>query len=478
MGRPPSKKTPSSQVLGLHPIGVNGAAYGSQGDQLLSMISGLPMLYDLRRMFLTDDTVGAMTWVISTTLQKIPWKHAAQIDGKDADTDATAMFYADWADGLMLDMNESWASHVEQCCELLWSGFLPFEIVTKQRDGRNSRFSDGLYGIRKMPLLDPLTVSGWSWDQEGDLTHMLQMGARAPLPVWKIALYQTFATEASPNGRSMLNGAWRPWRMKNRIQDSEAVGIDRDLCGLPVFKVPEELLIQAQEVDGAGAFTADALLAQQRLNGATQAVRDMRFNRSGGLIFPSDSHADEVDGDKTPKYDFKLVTTAGQRSIDTRTVIRDYDRAIARVAMMQFLHLGDRSTGSYGLSDDQSSMAMQSLTAFAGIIANEWSRKVLTLLWDINGFDRRYMPAMKAAEVSKESLLSIGTFLRGVGAISEVWSGDETARRGIARIAGFPVDRENQTKLAKATFQNLEAKSTQLMLPGIGGSGGQNANDH
>lgn len=472
MGRSPSKRKTSEAVYGANYYAFGGTFGYQPRGEYLEFSLGMPMARDLRRMFLMDDTVGAMTWVMSTTLQQTRWKHVPQVDGEDALNDEKAVEMARFADTLLLDMGESWASHVEQCCEMLWSGYLPFEIVTKQRDGKNSRFKDYYYGIRKLPLLDPLSVNGWVYDNEGDVTHIMQSGANRPIPIWKVNLYATFATEANPAGRSMLQGAWRSWHLKTKVQDSEAIGIDRDLCGLPVFKVPESLLEQADEIGDDGKPTIDAQKAQARIQRAIKAVSDMRFNRSGGLLMPSDTFSEETDGDRTPMYDFKLVSTAGQRSIDTRTVIRDYDRSISRIAMMQFLHLGDRSTGSYGLSDDQSSMAMRSLTAFANIISNEWNRKVLSLLWDVNVFDNRYRPAMRPNEISKEGLTAMGTWLRGVGAVAELWKGDEDARDSIAKVAGFRLDKAAQKKAAKATFE-----AQQPRLPGLPAPGGNDGSD-
>jgi hypothetical protein len=221
------------------------------------------------------------------------------------------------------------------------------------------------------------------------------------------------------------------------------------------------VLEASREQNTDGTPTRDALVAQGKLQSAIKAVRDLRFNQSGGLILPSDTFFEDTSeaggpGDRTPKWDFKLITTAGQRSIDTRTAARDYDRAIARIMMMQFLHLGDRSGGSYALSDDQSSLAVGSLMALAMKVAAEWNAKVIKLVWTVNSKDPKYMPRMRASDISKDGLQAIGQLLQGIGRATGLWEGDADMRMQLAELAGLTADRTSQASLADAALKLAE----------------------
>lgn len=434
---------------------------------LIPLISGISLMYDLKRMFLTDDTVGAMVWMIISTLRQVEYRHVPQVDGLDAPDDEEAKKWADFADSLLTDMKENFSIHASEIVNILWAGFVPFEIILKQRDGKRSRYDDGYYGVDRVPLRDPLTVANWRWDEATqEVVAMIQIGAKDELPIWKLLVYAIGASDANPQGIPLLTPAWRSWRLKIRVQDSEAIGIERDLCGLPMFRYPEELLEQANAKEN-GEFTEDALAAQQKIAAAISAVKDMRFNRSGGLVLPSDTFSDDTPTDKTPKYDFKLVTTAGQRTIDTRTVARDYDKSIARTLLMQFLHLGDRSTGSYALSDDQSSMGMRSLQALANIPAEEWTAKVLPLVWDLNNFPVRYRPRLGAGKVSKENMTALGAYLRGLGAILDLVKDDEDARNELLEAGGIRPNRKRQKAAAERAVKAAELEAEQPKLPGL-----------
>lgn len=445
-----------------------------QQMEMFPALTGHALLRELNKMVHGDETAGSMMWCIRTVLTGLPWKHKAQVNGKDNDTDPTAIQMSDFADTLLDDMEISWREHVEEAITMVWAGFAPCEIITKQRDGIDSLQSDEYYGVKHIPLRDQFSIYGLNY-LNGDRSKPISMrqlsntAGNANIPLWKLANYRMDAHLDSPWGTPLFQTALRPWQFKRRAQESEAVGIERDLCGIPVFRIPLEDMEKASEKGSDGQPTPEAKIAIQRIANAQIAVRDMRFNRTAGLILPSNSYFDEVEGDRTPMYDFKLVTSGGQRSIDVRTAIRDYDRAIARVLMMQFLHLGDRSSGSYALSDDQSTMAIRALLAIAQKIADTWRKAVLTLIWQINGFDKKYMPRLDPGEVSKEGLTAIGTFLRGVGSVEDLWATDTRARASILGVAGISNDREAQSENAdsKVAVADLAANPppTQTVAP-------------
>lgn len=455
MARPKKIAQEASRTDGYSPDwGVTGA----HRLGLYTTVSGMPLpqgrllLEDMNAMQLTDETVGAMLWCIASVMGLVKWKHEPRVDGVKATEDPEAIRLAAFADTLLGDMKVSYADHVEEALTMLWAGFAPCEVVTKQCDGSNSAFSDRLYRIHHLPLRDPLSVMGWEYDkvrQEITGMHQQTYSGGATIPAWKLMNYRTSTHLDSPYGRPLLVNAWKVWKLKNKVQESEAVGIERDLCGLPVFKMPIEDMEKAGEVNPTtGEPTPEAMVARKRIQMMIKAVKDMRFGHGDGLIYPSDTYAEDNEGDRTAKYAFDLVTTAGQRSIDARTVARDHDRAIARVAGMQFLHLGDRSSGSYGLSDDQSSLAIRSFMTLAVKIATEWNRKPLPLVWTINAFDRRYMPALVPSEINKEGLTAIGTFLRGIGAAVGLWNGDIKVRESLLTLLGMEFDPVAQRKLA------------------------------
>lgn len=479
MARPSNKQALASRETGSNKLQIYGGvhSYGINGRlSFIPSLEGMPLLAEMERMWFLDETVGAMAFCIQTTLGQAVWDHVPCIDGREIreKENEDADWAADFCDQLTGDMEHSFEDHIEEAISMIPFGFAPCEIVTRQRNGRDSRYKDGFWGLKKLPLRDQLSI--WRWIYDGDTpVAFSQMGAPGSgiTPLWKTLHYRASTYLNNPNGRPYLLNVHRAFALKVKMQDSEAIGIERDLCGLPTFRVPEEVIDEANEVDQNGAPTDRALLAQKKLQNAIKAVSDMRFNKSGGLIMPSDTFSEDVEGDRTAKWDFKLITTAGQRSIDVRTAIRDYDRAIARVLMQQFLHLGDRSTGSFALSSDQSDIGVRALQTFANRICAEWNRKVVPLIWSINGFDPRYMPKLKASQLNKDGIAQLGKFLADAARGAELWDTDPVTRAALLQVSNLPFNPANNIEAAESARkrrQNAAAAPQQQQLPFGGGN--------
>lgn len=481
--RPTAIQSAGQKEIGRSP---NYGIYGWGGDEILfPMLSGRELLVQMEIMAESDDTVGSAMFSMWSSISQVPFKHVAQIDGSDNDKDPKAREAAAFADTLLIDMKESFSDHLDNALRMIVMGTAPCEIVTKQRiGGTTSRFNDKYWGIKSLPPRSALSISQWVYSDDGkELIGMQQMampGSDPFIPIEKLLHYRTTASMENPWGRPLFKNAYKAWRYKNKMQEIEALGAERELVGLPVFEMPDEVIEEAGEVDANGAPTPAAIKAQSKIQAAISAVRDTRLNKSGGLILPSDTYADEGNGDRTRKYNFRLVTTGGQRSIDIRQPIRDYDRAIARVVMQQFLQLGDRSTGSYGLSEDQSGMGVKALMALMGKICDEW-RTALVYVWRSNGFDMRFLPRLGYSQLTKEGLQQLGAFLSGLGRTAGLWETDVEARMGISKLLNLPFNRDAQEAAAntakKAAKMKAEPQQPQLPFGGQAGDGNQGNDD-
>ena len=466
MARPTNEQAAALRRIGANPnfsVSGGGTGFGLYSS-FLPDLHGVELIRDMYVMADTDETVGALLYCINTTMRQVQWDYVPQIDGVDAPDDPEAQKWAALATTMLKDMDRPFDDHIEDMLSMLWAGFAPIEMVFKRRDGVNSRFSDGYYGIGALNLLDQTTV----WDikyEDGKPIALKQMAVpgrlgNGEIPLFKTLLYRTSTQYNNPRGRPLLKNAWRVWRLKRKVQDSEAIGIERELCGLPIFEMPEEVILQQFETDDQGNLTDDAKQAQAMVQSAKAATQDMRLNKSGGLVIPSDTWGDEYTGGQSAKkYNFRIQTTGGQRSIDSRTTARDYDHAIARVAMMQFLTLGQRSGGSYSLSDDQSSMAVSSIMALADKATAEWNSKAVSLTWLVNAFPDKYRPRLKHSEVSKAGIAQLGQFLAGIGKAADLWGGDPKMRRALAGAGNLPYDTAAQDEMAESFRKRKETEA-------------------
>lgn len=130
-----------------------------------------------------------------------------------------------------------------------------------------------------------------------------------------------------------MRNAYRPWYFKRRIQEIEAIGIERDLAGLPVFHAP----------DGTDIWD-DTDPDMVKINAAlTKMVKSVRRDEYEGLVLP---HG----------FEFELVSTGGARQFDTNAIINRYDTKIAMTVLADFLMLGHNKVGSFALSSDKTEL--------------------------------------------------------------------------------------------------------------------------
>lgn len=208
-----------------------------------------------REMSDNDPIVGAMLFAIERLILQIKWKVEPYSDSTEQDTvSEDALADALFVEQCMADMNESWAVTLQQILSFLIYGFAPCEIVYKKRSGpnqkdgtRRSKFTDGKIGWRKIALRAQETLYNWEFDENGAIQGMRQLDPYQNkgvvfIPIEKMLLFRTVSARSNPEGRSILRNAYRPWKFKRTIEEIEAVGIERDLAGLPVAYVPPSIL--------------------------------------------------------------------------------------------------------------------------------------------------------------------------------------------------------------------------------------------
>jgi len=148
----------------------------------------------------------------------------------------------------MEDMEHSWMDFIVEALSMFIYGWAWHEIVYKVRNSKNSKYPDGRIGWAKLPIRSQNSWNGWVYDENDpdNLIGMEQLDSNAMnkvvvIPYEKSLLFRTKSYRNSPEGVSLLRTAYRSWIFKKRIEEIEGIGIERDLAGLPVINVPEDI---------------------------------------------------------------------------------------------------------------------------------------------------------------------------------------------------------------------------------------------
>lgn len=404
----------------------------------LPELMGMQAARTFREMSMNDPVIGAILFAFNMLMRQAEW------DVQPADDTGEAQEEAEFVEGVMNDMFMTWEGVVTEILTMLPYGYAPMEVVWKQRRGENStklkssNFDDGMLAPAKVALRAQYSITQWDFDEVGNATGFHQMtDTRGMLhvPMSKCLLFRTTEELNSPIGRSILRNAYRPWLFKNRIEEIEGIGIERDLAGLPVAKIP------------ARYMSKDASQAEKNIYAMFQdIVKNIRRDKQEGLIIPSDMFPGP-DGmpTSTPGFDLELLTTGGTRQFDTTKIIDRYDHRISTSVLADFIFLGQQAVGSFALSSDKTALFSQAVGGFFKLIASVWNGDFLPTLWRVNGKNRDKMPIMMPGDVETPNLAELATYIGAMVSAGAQFFPDtdlENRMRGFAGLPPVPEDRE------------------------------------
>ena len=301
-------------------------------------------------MRLNSPVVGAMLLAIEQAIRGIEWNYVSD----DGEEDPRLEFLDECKKG----MSHNWNDHITEVLTMLPFGYSPFEIVYKREGGKLI--------WRKFAMRGQDTVYRWDLDETGGLQGMIQQGAPdyrpINLPIEKMVLYRTRVEKNNPEGRSMLRSAWIPYYYAKNIMQVEAIGIERDLAGLPTITLPP------------GADT-DESSSTSDYSKAHKMVRNVRNDEQAGIVLPS------------PDWTFELVSTGGSRQFDTDAIVKRYESRILMSVLAQFLMLGMDKVGTQALAEELTDFWSMSINATADVISETHTKYAVKRLLALNGLE-------------------------------------------------------------------------------------------
>lgn len=452
-------------------------ASGYIDEEFLPQLRGRKAVQVYKEMSENDPLVGALLFAIDRLLRNVEW--TVEPAGKNRD-DANA---ARFVEECMEDMTSTWSDFIAEALTMLPYGWSWHEVVYKRREGlwardgrRRSKFSDGLIGWRKMPIRAQETLLRWVFDESGDVKAMVQLAPplyrTTVLPIERSLLFRYKQYKGSPEGLSMLRNSYRPWYMKKRLEEFEAVGIERDLAGLPVVKVPAEMLKAKPGTDQAKALDA-----------FKRMVKSVRRDEQEGVVFPMAYDQDT----KQPLYSFELLGGGGGRAFNTDAIIRRYEERILMTTLADFILVGHQSTGSYSLHTDKTGIFRTSLNSISESIADVLNRYALPRLFMLNGWRPDSLPKIVPTDVDAPDIAQLGQFMGAMQSAGVAWFPDGELENFVRQAARLPkldedqLDLRNQmqmrsqaTQMAQVATESIQAEQGRIMaahgqmpLPGM-----------
>ena len=390
--------TPSPEGLIALELGRTGLTqyYGRVVEEFLPELQYERGRRILREMSDNDPTIGALLAAITMLVRSVEWRVES-----DKDDDPRAEFIDQCRD----DMAHTWEDLIAEIIRgVLVFGWSFHEIVYKLRHKTDSQYNDQKIGWKKMPLRSQESL--WRWDFKEDTQSLKGLFQRPPpdfreryVPLEKALLFRNDPFKANPEGRSALRNAYRPWYFKKHIEQIEAIGVERDLAGMPILYVPARLL-------ESGGDPGGILTSLQKM------IVNVRRDEMEGVILPQQYDPET----KMPLYEFKLLASAGQRQLNTSEIITRWDVRILITVLVDFIIQGHDQVGSFSMTRAKIDFFNMAMRVWLDNVAAVFNRYAIPRLLELNGMDSQDAPYLEHGDVERRDLQQLGDYLNKIAA--------------------------------------------------------------
>lgn len=369
-------------------------------EEFLPQLQGTLARQAYREMSDNDPIIGGILLAFNEVMGRLDW----HIEKPEDATPEELLAY-DFIAGAFEDADDTWDVTLSQILSMLIYGYSLMEVVYKIRGGEDnpssmyrSKFADGRIGWKKFAIRAQDSFLRWDFNERGGVKGFVQQDITTGMhyiPMEKALLFRTNEFKDNPEGISMLRKAYTSWYYKKRIQEIEAIGIERDLAGYPVIYAPQEWFSP-----DADAGTIQSLQAVQSL------VTNIRRNQSEGVVLP---HIADESGNKI--LTLELLSSGGSRNFDTGAIIDRYNKMIATSMLADFVLLGQGNVGSFALGSQKLESWQMIIESLARSIAEVFNKHAVEKLLRLNGIKCEYPPKLVFGSVARADLSTLAPYL-------------------------------------------------------------------
>ena len=414
-GRPPPahlqhERPEDGQGLGFATLGLTGIRrYGRRIDEEYDpRLRGEKAVRVYREMGDTSAVGGALLLIRSMLSQvELRWEPP-----EDAPPEAEPI--VEFFEGAWNDLDTPATDVLEEWFSVVQYGFSLAETTYKLRLGPDqdepifrSDHRDGLVGWLDFEPRSADSVEEWVWEDNRVVGFWQRVDGEPGtyfVPLAKCLHFTLFGGKRSPEGRSLLRSAVRPNWMRGLIEDIEAIGAERNLDGLPIARVPAQMM-------SPGAVPAE----KANLAKIVELVRKVRMDRMEGVVFPA---SEDPSGKKTG-YDFGVLSTGVDPS-KADPIIRRYRADELMALLCEFLALGTEPQGSRALASSQTSTMALAMSSVLKRVFGAFNGQEVRRLGRLNDIPVELLPKLVPGVLEHQDLEVVGSFVNqliSVGAI-------------------------------------------------------------
>jgi hypothetical protein len=396
-------------------------------EEFVRDLVGLRGVQAFKEMSSNSPVVGGCLLAIKLPIRTARWY--VEPAGKEPED----LLAAEFCESLLEDMEDSIEAVVSEMLSFVEYGWSFCELVYKRRrgdraaEGVRSKFEDGRIGWRRIPLRAQHSLESWQQAKDtDDIEGLWQIPApdfqRRFVPTQKAVHLRVGATRGNPEGVSLLRSGWFAWYFVKELCKIEAIGVERDLSGLPVAGVPPDYLFENAPLEKQAVVTA-----------LRKILQTIRVDENASIIKPL-----AYDKDGNPTFTLELMSSPGTRSHDTTKIIERHEIRIAQALLTDFIMIGHSAVGSRALAEPKMDFFMLALNALADVIASGFSRQAFPRVLALNGMDPRRSPTLQHGELRSPDLTEIGNYIKTLSDAGMPMFPDSQLEQHLREIGGLP----------------------------------------
>jgi hypothetical protein len=379
---------------------------------------------------------GAVMLMIDLMTRSVDWPAKAADE-----SDAASVRAAELWDEIRGDMRTDWRTVVAEHMTAVPFGWHVSEALIKLRRGPDapvpelrSDYSDGLFGLLDLSPRSQDSLDRWTFDSEsGEAIEMVQNISGADggvfyVPLSKCLHYVPRPYKRSPEGRSMFRPGHRSWFYGRKLEDTEALGFDKELTNVIVQQLPVGIMTAAPSDAGAAAVRADW----------AEKVKKLRMGTLAGLLVPSKTTPDG----KPTGYETAPLSAGGSRMSADPAIRRHESRLLISLLANVLAMGGDASSGgaSRALADPMLNLLLSSVSALLDAFADAVTQQIIPLMMRLNGVPQHAWPTQTHGPVDTPDLPELMGLLTSGVREGVILPSASLSRYALTQIPGAPVD--------------------------------------
>lgn len=368
-----------------------------------------------------DATIAAALSLFEMMVARVDWKIDLGIEPDEA-MKARGQFLEE----CLGDMDHSFRSFIKEVTSAFTYGYCINEKVYRRRQYKNgSKYNDNKVGIARLPVRSQDTIYRWLYSDDGRDLIAVQQSISAihdgfryvnlavttgspyiDIPRKKFLHFRVDAKRDNPEGNSPLRACYYAWKYRTMIEEQEAVGVTRDMNGMPTLYLPPRYM-------SLDATPAEAAIYEYYKS----VIRNIQNNEQSGLILPQTFDPES----RQPLFKFELTSTMGSKMYDTDAIIKRWDNKILMVLFADMLKMGQDQVGSYSLAGEKVNLMSMAIEARLQEIQDVLNDDLIFQLFQLNGErPETKLPRLQYGALSKIDLDEFSKGIQRMGSVGAI----------------------------------------------------------